>query len=123
MTNHPFADLLGLTIVEKNNGVCEAKIEFDSKLQNPNGVVHGGVLYSLVDTCMGGALQSSLLEAELCATIEIKITYLHAVYQSNLTCKAELIKKGRRVAMLESQVLADGKIVARASGSFALFSS
>jgi len=35
--------------------------------------------------------------------------------------RSVVLKKGRRVAMVESEVFSDGQLVAKASGSFALF--
>lgn len=118
---HPFADLLGLTVDSRGNGKCECSLKFNEKFLNPNDIVHGGVIYSLADNGMGGALQSVLDEDELCATIELKITYLHAAGHHDLLCKSIVLKKGRRVAMLESEIYSGGKMVAKATGSFAVF--
>ena len=122
--SHPFAELLGIKIDNKHEGHCTCSIPFSNKLLNPNDVVHGGVIYSLADTGMGGALQSVLCESELCATIEVKITYLNpAIPGSNLVCHARVLKKGRRVAMMESDVYSDDRMIAKASGSFAVLGS
>lgn len=119
---HPFAELIGINIDSKNEGECTCSIAFAAKLLNPNEVIHGGVIYSLADNGMGGALQSMLGETELCATIEIKITYLNAAASgADLICHSKVIKKGRRVAMLESEVFSDNRLIAKASGSFAVF--
>jgi acyl-CoA thioesterase len=76
----------------------------------------------MVDYSMGGAVMSMLPPGEICATIEIKISYLAGVRGGVLTCETEMIKRGRRVAFLESRVTDDaGKLVATATGSFAVF--
>ena len=118
---HPYADLLGLIIKSKSDGKCTCSIAFGKTLLNPNGVVHGGAIYSMADTGMGGALSSTLQEDQLCATIEIKIMYLKPAGHFDLVCYSELIKKGRRVAFLESEVYSNDKLIAKASGSFAIF--
>jgi acyl-CoA thioesterase len=120
-TNHPFADTLGIEVLDRTDNLCTCQIKFSEKLLNPNGVIHGGVLYSLADTGMGGALHLALDEGEISATIEIKITYFHAAGATDLWCESRVIKKGRKVAMLESEIFADKKLVAKASGSFAVF--
>jgi len=75
----------------------------------------------MVDYSMGGATMSVLPPEEICATIEIKISYLAGVRDGRLTCKTEIIKRGRRVVFLESKVRDErGVLVAAASGSFAV---
>ena len=74
---HPFADLLGLSVDSKQSGTSTCSIAFTERLLNPNNVVHGGVIYSMADTGMGGALMSLLGDGQLCATIEIKMMYLN----------------------------------------------
>lgn len=88
---------------------------------NPQGVAHGGVLYALADTAMGAALYTSLDAGELCATIEIKISYFAPVREGQLRCEAKLVSRGKRVAHLAATLSHEGRDVAQASGSFAIF--
>ena len=118
---HPYADLLGFVVESKGDGKSRCTLPFSEKLLNPNKVVHGGAIYSLADTGMGAALMSAVNEGEFRATIEIKITYFHAVGSENLRCETEVLKKGRRVAMMESEIYSGDKLVAKATGSFAVF--
>jgi len=118
---HPFADLLGLSVDSKQSGKSTCSIAFTERLLNPNNVVHGGVIYSMADTGMGGALMSLLGDGQLCATIEIKIMYLKPAGHHDLVCNTEVIKQGRRVALLESEVFSGGELIAKATGSFAVF--
>ena len=53
---HPFADLVGFSVSERTEKQCVTELTLEKKHLNPNGVVHGGVLYTLADTGMGGAL-------------------------------------------------------------------
>jgi acyl-CoA thioesterase len=58
---------------------------------------------------------------EICATIEIKISYLASVRGGTLTADTQIIKRGRQIVFLESHVSDDaGKLVATATGSFAV---
>lgn len=88
---------------------------------NPQGVAHGAVLYALADTAMGAALYSGLEAGELCATIEIKISYFAAVREGELRCEARVASRGKRVAHLTATLSHAGRDVAQASGSFAIF--
>ena len=121
--HHPFAQLLGFEVNNRIKGESICTIEHHQKLNNPNNVIHGGVIYSLADTGMGAAITSILARGERCATIEIKITYLSPAGPFRLICHSRVLKKGSRVAMLESEVFSNDLLVAKASGSFAMFAA
>jgi acyl-CoA thioesterase len=116
----PFATLIGLSFTAKANGHSQCVLTVSDNLFNPNGVLHGGVVYAMADTGMGGALHSSLADDETCATIEINIIYLKAVTAGVLTCDTSLIHRGRNIGVLESNVENEGQLVARALGTFSI---
>ena len=118
---HPFAELVGLNFSKSKKGYSECVIIINEKLLNPHKVVHGGVLYSMVDTGMGMALYSYLNKDELCATVEIKIVYFMAVASGLLTCKTNVIHRGKRFAALESEIENEGHLVAKAMGTYSIF--
>ena len=117
---HPFADLIGLKLIEYTDGVFVCSLPVTESLMNPNKVVHGGALYSLADTGMGGAVYSSLSDGEYTATIEIKISYFKPVRSGKIICKSRIINRGKRIAYLESDLFVNEVIVAKATGSFAI---
>lgn len=115
---HPFADLLGFTVSSRSEGRCRIELDIAPEHFNPHGIVHGGVLYSVADTGMGGALMSMLGDAEICTTVEIKIVYFRPATDGRLVCDTEVVNRGRRTAALESTVSAGDRILARAYGTF-----
>jgi len=115
---NPFADLIGLRFSAAAEGQSECRLNITPSLLNPNGVVHGAVVYALADTGMGGALVSALEAGQACATVEIKMSYLRAATAGALTCTARVLQKGRRIAFLEAQVFNDGQLIATASETF-----
>ncbi|MFC1936427.1 PaaI family thioesterase [Chloroflexota bacterium] len=119
--HNPFGELIGLEFSKSEDGVSQCSLEVVDHLLNPYGVVHGGVIYSLADTGMGGALYSLLTEREQCATVEIKIVYLHYVTAGALTCSTKVINKSRRLAYMESEIRNDERLVAKATGTFSIF--
>lgn len=89
---------------------------------NPHGVVHGAVAYALADTGMGAALYTLLGPEESCATIEIKIVYLASAREGELVCETKVVRKGSRVAVLESEVFASDRLIAKALGTYSILS-
>lgn len=75
----------------------------------------------MADTGMGGALYTTLKKGETCATIEIKISYFKPVSAGSLTCKTQVINRGKRVATLESEIFNNERLVAKAMGTYSIF--
>ncbi|MEX0750792.1 MAG: PaaI family thioesterase [Dehalococcoidia bacterium] len=117
----PLAEQLHITNGGMAGGRATYYLDVAPNLLNPHGVLHGGAVYVMVDYSMGGATMSVLPPGEICATIEVKISYLAGVRGGRLTCATEIIKRGKNVVFLESKVTDDvGAVVAAASGSFAV---
>ncbi|MBC7247303.1 MAG: PaaI family thioesterase [Actinobacteria bacterium] len=122
---NPFGELIGLTFSACGEGRSRCELPVREELFNPHGVLHGGVIYSMADTGMGGALYSILAEGELCATVEIKIAYLAAVSSGTLVCDTRVLERRSRIAVLESEVVNLGpqgdRLVAKALGTYYVY--
>jgi acyl-CoA thioesterase len=121
MDHHPFADLIALRVAEQAAGTSTLLLEADQRHLNPHRVVHGAVLYAMADTGMGAALYPTLAPGELCATIEIKINYFKPVHAGLLTCRTEMINRGKAVANLDARLYLGEVLVAQANGNYAIF--
>ena len=118
---NPFGDLIGLSFSQCEKGFSRCALQVSDSLLNPHRVLHGGVVYSLADTGMGGALYTDLDEDESCATVQIDIFYFAPVTSGTLTCDTRLVHRSRKVAVLESEVHNDGRLVAKALGTYSVF--
>jgi len=115
---HPFGDLIGLAFTDVAEGASECTLAVTDDLKNPLGVVHGGVLYAMADTGMGGALYPTLDDDEVGTTIEVTVRYFRPVREGRVTCETEVVHRGGSIAHLASEVRHDGEAVAHAVGSF-----
>jgi acyl-CoA thioesterase len=120
---NPFGQLVGFTLRlgGHGSGACTAALDVGPELLNPNGVVHGGALFSMADSAMGAALYTTLAPGENCATIEIKIHFLQPVSKGKIRCRTRLVHRGSRIAVLESHISVGRVEVAQALGTFAIF--
>lgn len=118
---HPFGELIGLEFTAIGEGRSSCELEARKELFNPHGVMHGGAVYAMADTGMGGALYTMLEENELCTTVEIKIAYFTAVKTGKLVCETRVIERRSRIAILESEVTAGDELVAKALGTFYIY--
>lgn len=113
------ARTLGIRPVSMDSGRARFALTVRGDHMNPNGVVHGGVVYSLADTAMGAALFSALEPGQSCTTLEIKINYLAPVTSGELAAEAAVVARTKRTGFLEARVRADdGALVAVATGTF-----
>ena len=62
-------------------GVCEVSGTVKARHLNINGVVHGGVYATILDTAMGGATVTTLREDEVTATTSLYIEFLRPAQQ------------------------------------------
>ncbi len=119
--HHPFAEHIGLRLVSAADGTSRTEVDVRPDLHNPQGVLHGAVPYAMADTGMGAALYTQLEDGELCATIDVRIAYFAPIREGSLRCETTVLNRGKRVAELESKIHLDDRLVASASGSFAIF--
>jgi len=121
MVVNPFGQLIGWRLLTRGEGSSRYELDVTQQHLNPNGVLHGGVIFSLADNGMGAALTSLLEEGEQCASIAVNIAFLRAVTAGTLICDTRTVQKGRTVAFLESEIRNGEQVVARAQGTFSIF--
>lgn len=115
------ARFCNLVIDGVSDGVCRGHVDVDlSRHANPNGVVHGAVLFALVDTSMGAATMDAL-GGRPCASIDVQIRFLRPTTSGVLEAETRVVRAGRRIVTLDSQVTdGNGRLVATATGAFAV---
>ena len=104
----PLRTFLDFTIDDGIDGEAVAALDVSDRHLNPNGVVHGGVVFTLVDTAMGRATMSVLEEGRICASIEVAVRYLRPINGGRLVATASVLRAGRRIVHLEGRVTVDG---------------
>jgi uncharacterized protein (TIGR00369 family) len=120
----PIAMRMQMDIVDLAEGRVEFSCQVDESVYNPIGVVHGGLVCTMLDTVAGCAVHTTLPAGVGYTSIELKVSYLRAVHATGgpLTAIGRVIRPGRRVAFAEGEVLdATGRTVATASSSLLVF--
>ncbi|MDR3498870.1 MAG: PaaI family thioesterase [Parvibaculum sp.] len=74
----PHARALGLSIVDAARGHSWVSVPYDEKLIGnvETGVIHGGVITTLLDNACGTAVQLALPERMSIATLDLRIDYM-----------------------------------------------
>lgn len=120
----PISQLMRMDLVAVEDGRVEFTCEPDESAYNPIGVVHGGLVCTLLDSVAGCALHSTLPAGRGYTSVEIKVSYLRAVtaHSGTLTAVGTVVKGGSRVGFTEGVVTdAAGKVVATATSTLLVF--
>jgi uncharacterized protein (TIGR00369 family) len=111
-----------LTEVETGRALFEGNPAF--KHYNPLGTVHGGYAATLLDSCMGCAVHTTLPKGVTYTTLEFKVSLMRAITAETGVVRAEgkVLNTGRRTATAEGR-LTDGKgrLLAHASTTCLIF--
>jgi len=112
-----FADLIGLKIDKLAENYCRLSLLLDEKCTNYFGGIHGGVLATLADNCMGVALRTVGLRP---ITIELTVNYLsQPSVGDQLTAEGRIIHRGNTIVLTECTMTSGGlKKVAVGKGVF-----
>ena len=116
--NSAFSTLLGMTIDKAENGEAQVRLSMQDHLLNLHGRMHGGALFSLIDTALGQASHSLFGGEAGSMTLECKINYIRAVSDGEVICHAKVLNAGRKVHVLEARALQGDKLVATAQATF-----
>ena len=104
------AQTLGYDVVEAERGRVVVATDPSEAHLNPYGTVHGGLTATLLDSCMGLAVQSTLEKGFAQTTVEFKVSLMRPITPETGRIRAEgiVLNCGRRVGTAEGR-LTDGK--------------
>ncbi|MFS4437298.1 PaaI family thioesterase [Paracoccaceae bacterium GXU_MW_L88] len=119
----PHSEALGMEIGETGWAYAYLSIPYNEKfIGNPEtGVLHGGVVTALLDTCCGTAVLMHPRMGGATATIDLRIDYMRpAKPGARLTARADCYHTTRSVAFVRAVAYADdpNAPVAMATGAF-----
>jgi uncharacterized protein (TIGR00369 family) len=100
------AQTLGYDIAEAVSGRVVVTAEPSDIHLNPAGTVHGGFAATLLDSCMGLAVQSTLERGVSQTTLEFKISLVRPITPETGEIRAEgvVLNRGRRVGIAEGRI-------------------
>jgi uncharacterized protein (TIGR00369 family) len=120
------AKTLGYDVTEAEAGRVVIAITPTGDHLNPAGTVHGGLTATLLDSCMGLAVQSTLEKDLSQTTLEFKISLLRPITVETGPIRAEgmVLSRGRRIGTAEGRVTdSDGRLLAHGTTTCLIFPS
>jgi uncharacterized protein (TIGR00369 family) len=121
----PFFKLIGLEVLDVEPGRSRTRIEHRPDLTQPAGILHGGVIASLIDTGIAHALlmtdrfQELRAEGGALVSVDLRVKYFRPVSEAGIVCESTVTRMGRQIIHAESVVTSDeGKEVARGDATY-----
>lgn len=108
----PLSRHLGMTIDEIAPSRATVSLPYDEKLVGDpeTGVVHGGVITALLDTCSGAAVLCHPDTGYSTATIDLRIDYMRpATPGRRVIARAECYRMTRYVAFVQASAFVEGE--------------
>ncbi|HYS48255.1 MAG TPA: PaaI family thioesterase [Xanthobacteraceae bacterium] len=118
------AQTLGYDVSEAVSGRVVVTAEPSGAHLNPAGTVHGGFTATLLDSCMGLAIMSTLESGLGQTTLEFKISLVRPITPDTGPIKAEgvVLNRGRRIGTAEGRVTdGEGRLLAHGTTTCLIF--
>jgi uncharacterized protein (TIGR00369 family) len=120
----PITETLGFDLLEVEHGkaVFEGLPQF--RHYNPLGTVHGGFAMTLLDSCLGCCVHTTLAKGEGYTTLEVKVNLVRAITKDTGMIRAtgRLIHRGRTTATAEGDIRdASGNLLAHGTTTCMIF--
>lgn len=109
------ARTLGYDVAEATAGHVVVTAEPNEGQLNPAGTVHGGLAATMLDSCMGLAIWSTLDKGVAQTTLEFKISLIRPITPATGLIRAEgtVLNRGRRIGIADGRITdASGRLLA-----------
>jgi uncharacterized protein (TIGR00369 family) len=114
----PYPALVGMTIAELELDRCRIELTLRNDHLQPFGIVHGGVLATLIDTATFWAAFLRLPEDAGLVNVDLKLNYLKAVARGRLHADGECLRAGRQISYTVASVYDEnGELVAHGTST------
>jgi uncharacterized protein (TIGR00369 family) len=115
----PFFKLLGIEVLDLRPGWSKLRLSWRPDLNQPAGILHGGVIASVIDTGIAHALFMTDMFQELTSrggnivSVDLRVKYFRPVSSGAILCESTIPRLGRRIIHAQSVVTDEaGKEVA-----------
>jgi uncharacterized protein (TIGR00369 family) len=113
----------GLTLRSRSSEDAEAVLPLKPEYGQEGGMVHGGIITLLADTTAVYALFPDVPPEQRMTSIEFKVNFLRPALPSggDLVARAQVVRRGKRVALCDVDVFQDGKAVAKGLFTYLMY--
>ena len=107
---------LQLEFISREDGGITATFTCGQDLEGYQGVVHGGIVSSIMDGAMGHCMFS---RGQIAVTVEMTTRFRHPIVTNQKAIvSANITSFSHSLCLLEAEIVQDGKVKATAKGKF-----
>ena len=120
----PIAETIGMINFDGERGAITVELDPELRHYNPLGVVHGGVISTLLDTAAGCSVHSTLKPGEGYTSLDLTVKFLRPVTTDSgrLRTVGSVLQRGLRTSLAQAQLFdGSGKLVAHATSTCMIF--
>ena len=123
----PFVELIGGQMEEWGEGYARMSLVLEPHHTNPNGVMHGGVITTLMDEVLGVAIASlrgmEVTNAAPHSTVEMNASFLLGARPGDrIVVEGRVLRLGKSIAFGEAEARRDGELIAKGRMTFVILS-
>ncbi len=104
----PFPCHLGFRLVSVRADSARVELPIQRHHLQPFGIVHGGVISTLIDTATFWAAFGTIPADAGLVNVDLKLNYLEPAVSGTLVAEGILIRPGRTVSYAEARVMTEG---------------
>ncbi len=120
----PFSAHIGAEMEELREGYARLSLVLQPHHTNPSGVMHGGVIMTMMDSALGaslGALRGEEARRNPHATVEMNASFLSGARPGDrIVVEGRVLRLGKTIAFGEAEARRDGELIAKGRLTFAI---
>ena len=99
-----YPQFLGVEVEEIRQDYARMRLPYRPEFRQPAGVVHGGVIASMIDTVVVPAVGSGYDEPRQLFTIDIQLRFLAPVIDDDIVAEGWITHRGRSIVYCDAEV-------------------
>ncbi|HEX5732386.1 MAG TPA: PaaI family thioesterase [Blastocatellia bacterium] len=112
--NNHFPRLVGIEIDSIEPGRARLSLEVREELLQLQGIMHGGVIATIIDTAVAFAIIGTSEPDDRFTTVEMKVNYLAPIREGRIVADARLVRDGRRIVVADCDLFdSKGRLAAK----------
>jgi uncharacterized protein (TIGR00369 family) len=99
-----FPQFLGIEVEELRQDYARMRLAYRPEFRQPAGVMHGGVIASMIDTVVVPAIGSGYDEPRQLFTIDIALRFLAPIVEEDAVAEGWVVQRGRSIVFCDAEV-------------------
>jgi uncharacterized protein (TIGR00369 family) len=112
-----FPGFLGVQVEELRQDYARMRLAYRPEFRQPAGVVHGGVIATMIDTVVVPAIGSGYDEPRQMFTVDIALRFLAPIRDEDVLAEGWVVQRGRSIVFCDAEVRGAQSDAVAATGS------